>query len=138
MTNAQLTARYNELSGKSIKPGSYSLARLAGMIRDIERANEAAAAIADEAAAFDKAAAELDKPAKQPKPRRSTDDEAIGAKEVFTLAALAKSLGIHPKIARARYRKHDNDGLRTKYIFPNTKAKIAEVTKIISPTTKTK
>lgn len=129
MTNAQLTARYNELSGKSIKPGSYSLARLAGMIRDLERAAE----IADEAAAFDKAAAELDKPAKQPKQRRSTDDDAIGAKEVFTLSQLAKELGINPKIARARYRNHDNDGLRTKYIFERTKAKIAEVTKIISP-----
>jgi len=126
MTNAQLTARYNELSGKSIKPGSYPLARLAGMIRDIERANEAAAAAAPAPAA---------KPAKQPKPR-STDDDAIGAKDVFTLAALAKAMGIHPKIARARYRKFDNDGLRTKYIFENTKAKIAEVTKIISPTTK--
>lgn len=127
MTNAQLTARYNELSGKSIKPGSYSNTKLTAMIASLE----AAAEIADEAAAFDKAAAELDKPAK-PAKRRSTDDDAIGAKQVFTLSQLARQLGINPKIARARYRAFDNDGLRTKYIFEMSKAKVAEVTRIIT------
>lgn len=130
MTNAQLTAEYNRLSGKSIKPGSYSNTKLTHMIVELEVAAE----IAAEAAAFDKAAAEIDeqpKPTKQPK-RRSTDDDAIGAKQVFTLSQLARQLGINPKIARARYRAFDNDGLRTKYIFEMSKAKVAEVTRIIT------
>lgn len=38
--------------------------------------------------------------------------------ETFTLAELARSLGITPKAARARYRARFNDGVSTRYIFP--------------------
>ena len=36
MTNSELTARYNELAGKSIKPNTYSKAKLADLIKALD------------------------------------------------------------------------------------------------------
>lgn len=106
LSSADLAARYNELTGKSLKPSSYSKAKFIKMIKAATPA---------------------------PKKRRSTDDGAIGAKDIFTLAQLARQLGINPKIARAKYRKVENDGMRTRYIFPSTVEEVARVTAILRP-----
>jgi hypothetical protein len=119
MTTKELTDRYNkmlEALGKpTVKLGSYSKAQL--QERMAKMASEAPAPV------------EPAKPAK----KRSTDDAAIGAKEVFTLPQLCRQLNINPRIARARYRKVDNDGLRTRYIFPFSTEEVARVTAIIAP-----
>lgn len=49
----------------------------------------------------------------------------------FTLTEAAASLGISPKVARARYRAADNDGKRTFYRFP--RSSWDRVIAIISP-----
>lgn len=47
---------------------------------------------------------------------------------VFTLVDVARSLGINPKIARSRYRNIDNDGKMTRYQFSGSEewARVAE------------
>lgn len=53
--------------------------------------------------------------------------------EKFTLAEVARACGVNPKVARARYRKQDNDGVRTYYEFTRTTEEWARVEAIILP-----
>ena len=53
--------------------------------------------------------------------------------DTFTLAELAKEMGINPKVARARYREWFNDKVRTYYKFNRTAEELNRVKGIISP-----
>ena len=126
MTNKEITAKYNLLTGKNIKPGSYSIAVLTQMVEAIEATK----------AAEDKplpSASSPSEPRKQTKKPKPTAVVPVGSSDTFTLAGLCRELGISPKQARARYRKHDNDGQRTQYSFANTKEERARVKAIILP-----
>lgn len=159
MTALGLATRYNELTGKSLKPSSYSKAKFIELIE---------AAGAD---AFRQKAKEVMKVKKEAreelaKIKQIEDDHSFGFTHcphcgvhhsngfctneditdqggepnktheyvclgcggefgpelgsTFTLTEAAASIGVKPKVARARYRMLDNDGKRTRYEFPRS------------------
>lgn len=92
-TAKALAHTYNQLTGKSLSPNSYSKAKWAEMI----------------------AAAEGPLPA----PAEDREPTALAAPtEFFTMPQAARAAGVSPKAARARYRRYDNDHQRTRYEFP--------------------
>ena len=58
-------------------------------------------------------------------------DSVLPVGDTFTMKDICSALSIEPKLARARYRNFDNDGVSTKYEFP--RSKWDEVAMIISP-----
>lgn len=95
MTAKELAAYFNQKTGRSVKPTSYSKAKFIELIQ------------------------------------AHVDETAPIEGDHFTLAEVARSLGINPKLARARFRKIFNDGRRTRYSFD--KADYQKVVSIITP-----
>lgn len=156
LTAAQLTARYNELTNKSIKPTSYSKAVLITMIEALE----AAAALPAEETNdhpnggicpccgidyLDNGWQTHDILISEGLEGNKTHQYVCLAcggefgeplETEFTLIEAAASLGISAKVARARYRAAHNDGQRTFYKFP--RSSWDQVISIISPKRKGK
>lgn len=122
MTARQLADYYFELTGKTLKPSSYSKAKIIELIEAVtgddtfrQRANEVM---------------KVKKEAREElaKIKQIEDDNSLGCggefgpelETTFTLTEAAASIGISPKVARARYRMIDNDGKRTRYEFPRS------------------
>ena len=156
LTASELTANYNALTGKNVKPGSYSKAKLIEMIK-----------AHTEEAAPDLTKMDIyglgtnDDNAKCPHcginhihngwqdhegltadglPGLTTNQYICLAcngefgpelETTFTLREAAESIGISAKVARSRYRNLFNDHQRTFYVFPRSRWN--EVILIISP-----
>lgn len=111
MTARQLADYYFELTGKTLKPSSYSKAKFIELIEAVETLEEVTK---NPLPSFEK---NLDAALVASKVKKI---KAIEEGDTFTLTEAAASIGISPKVARARYRMVDNDGIRTRYEFPRS------------------
>lgn len=110
MTSADLARTYNELTGKNIKPTSYSKTKFIEMIKAEQPAEET-----------------HDLPVLTDllvNPENFDADKD----DFFTLSEMAAELGIKAKAARAKIRRRTVDDKEyTKYFFPRRKGIIAQV-----------
>lgn len=144
MTAKQLATRYNELTGKSLKPSSYSKAKFIELIEAVEIIED------DGSFGFTHCphcgvhhsngfCTNEDIIDQGGEPNKTHEYVCLGCGgefgpelgSTFTLTEAAASIGIKPKVARARYRMLDNDGKRTRYEFP--RSDWDRVISIISP-----
>lgn len=139
-TAATLSARYNELTGKNLKPGSYSKAKWIEMIASLETKNEPINEGEDlPSEGFTHCphcgvhhsngfATNEDIVSQGGEPNKTHNIVCLGCggefgpelEDEFTLVEAAAACGTTAKAARARYRRHDNDGHRTFYRFPRS------------------
>lgn len=150
MTAAALTARYNELTGKSIKPTSYPKAKLIEMI-EAATPEEDEAPLCGDYTNCPHCGIHLSNGYQVHDP---ADDmvldtheflclgcgEEFGKEleqmtdETFTLAELCAKLNIKPRAARIKLRAEIyDDKSYTKYVWANTPEMIEKITAIISP-----
>lgn len=160
LTASELAARFNELTGRNVKPTSYSKAKFIEMIEAHTEAAPAATPDHDtDHNSFpnqgicphcgidylDNGYQTHDTLTSDGLPGLTTHDHIclacdkefgnklnlIPETDTFTMSEAAKAAGVSPKAARARYRSVDNDHTRTQYVFP--KKLWNEVILIISP-----
>lgn len=143
LSAAQLATAYNATTGKSVKPSSYPKAKFISMIAiDLNKLGrfglgtnddnaicphcginhidngwqEADSLLEDNGAVIDRqficlACNSTWGPLTATTPTGST----------FTMAEAARAAGVSSKIARARYRAVDNDGVKTRYVFDKSR-----------------
>lgn len=151
---ADLVARFNSLTGRNVKPTSYSKARFIELIEAATPVNHEDLTAEDHRADFPHCGTcphcgidylgngyqTHDSLTSDNLPGLTTHDHICLAcngefgeplETEFTLTEAAASIGISPKVARARYRLVDNDGQRTFYKFPHSRWDA--VISIISP-----
>lgn len=116
LTAKQLADKLFELTGKSLKPSSYSKAKFIAMIQVAE---------ADLDARLLPLAQQTDNGPIAEEGSEEADDASLEemlaiAETEFTMAEVAAAAGVSPKVARARYRAVSNDNQRTFYRFPRS------------------
>jgi len=150
-TAASLAGIYNGLSGKNIKPSSYSKAKLIEMIKALAEKVAKEEPTEDEGFegfthcphcgihhgnGFATNQDLLDQGSEGNKTHHIVCLACLGEfgeklETTFTMAEAAAAAGVSPKVARARYRNVHNDHQRTFYVFP--RSQWDAVQSIISP-----
>ena len=105
LTASELAARYNELTGKSVKPTSYSKTKFIGLIE-----------------------------AATPTPTKRSK-AAPANPEAITLKELCADLGIKPRRARVALRAYYGDKEYTRYVWDRNGEELKVITKLLTPAT---